>query len=99
MIIATGTSSKSVNYVMYIKYYICAVLVFIAIMLFQYFVFIIILTFCFSAENHKEDLREQKKNLIKKYMKRLKKQEGIIRVVNGRGDYEGKLADLGTKGR
>jgi GTP-binding protein EngB required for normal cell division len=35
--------------------------------------------------------REKKAHLVKKYLKRLKKPEGLVRLVDGRGDYEGKL--------
>jgi GTP-binding protein EngB required for normal cell division len=35
--------------------------------------------------------REKKAHLVKKYLKRLKKPEGLVRLVDGRADYEGKL--------
>ena len=33
--------------------------------------------------------REKKAHLVKKYLKRLKKPEGLVRLLDGRGDYEG----------
>jgi hypothetical protein len=30
---------------------------------------------------------------VKKYLKRLKKQEGLLKLVDGRGDYEGMLIE------
>lgn len=38
-----------------------------------------------------KERREKKAHLVKKYLKRLKKPEGMVRLVDGRGDYEGKL--------
>ena len=38
--------------------------------------------------------REKKAHLVKKYLKRLKKPEGLVRLVDGRGDYEGKLMQV-----
>ena len=38
--------------------------------------------------------REKKAHLVKKYLKRLKKPEGLVRLVDGRGDYEGKLIQV-----
>lgn len=35
--------------------------------------------------------REKKSHLVKKYLRRLKKQEGLLRLVDGRGEYEGRL--------
>jgi len=35
--------------------------------------------------------REKKAHLVKKYLKRLKKPEGLVRLVDGRGDYEGNV--------
>lgn len=40
--------------------------------------------------------REKKAHLVKKYLKRLKKPEGLVRLVDGRGDYEGKLMQVTT---
>lgn len=38
--------------------------------------------------------REKKAHLVKKYLKRMKKPEGLVRLVDGRGDYEGKLMQV-----
>jgi hypothetical protein len=35
--------------------------------------------------------REKKSHLVKKYLRRLKKQEGLLKLVDGRGEYEGML--------
>jgi hypothetical protein len=35
--------------------------------------------------------REKKAHLVKKYLKRVKKPEGLVQLVDGRGDYEGML--------
>lgn len=37
--------------------------------------------------------REKKAHLVKKYLKRLKKPEGLVKLVDGRGDYEGMLME------
>jgi hypothetical protein len=37
--------------------------------------------------------REKKAHLVKKYLKRLKKPEGLAKLVDGRGDYEGMLLE------
>lgn len=38
--------------------------------------------------------REKKAHLVKKYLKRMKKPDGLVRLVDGRGDYEGKLMQV-----
>lgn len=35
------------------------------------------------------DRKQEKANLIKKHIKRLKKQEGALKLVGGRGEFEG----------
>lgn len=35
--------------------------------------------------------REKKSHLVKKYLRRLKKQEGLLKLVDGRGEYEGNV--------
>jgi hypothetical protein len=35
--------------------------------------------------------REKKAYLVKKHLKRLKKPEGLVRLLDGRGDYEGMI--------
>jgi hypothetical protein len=37
--------------------------------------------------------REKKAHLVKKHLKRLKKPEGLVKLVDGRGDYEGMLME------
>jgi lysyl oxidase-like protein 2/3/4 len=37
--------------------------------------------------------REKKSHLVKKYLRRLKKQEGLLKLVDGRGEYEGRLIE------
>jgi len=43
--------------------------------------------------------REKKAHLVKKYLKRLKKPEGLVRLVDGRGEYEGKLMQVTVRYR
>lgn len=38
--------------------------------------------------------REKKAHLVKKYLKHLKKPEGLVKLVDGRGDYEGRLIQV-----
>ncbi|GFG34501.1 hypothetical protein Cfor_06435 [Coptotermes formosanus] len=38
--------------------------------------------------------REKKAHLVKKYLTRLKKPEGLLRLMDGRGDHEGRLMQL-----
>lgn len=35
------------------------------------------------------DRKQERANLIKKHLKRLKKQEGALKLIGGRGEYEG----------
>ena len=36
-----------------------------------------------------EEARLHRENLVKKYLKKLKKEDGAIKLVGGRGDFEG----------
>uniref|UniRef100_A0A182JJM3 protein-lysine 6-oxidase n=1 Tax=Anopheles atroparvus TaxID=41427 RepID=A0A182JJM3_ANOAO len=38
-----------------------------------------------------EEARLQRENLVRKYLKRLKKEDGAIKLVGGRGDFEGNV--------
>ncbi|XP_035782425.1 lysyl oxidase homolog 2B-like [Anopheles albimanus] len=38
-----------------------------------------------------EEARLQRENMVRKYLKRLKKEEGALKLVGGRGDYEGNV--------
>lgn len=42
-------------------------------------------------ESTLEKARHHRENLVRKYLKKLKKEEGAIKLVGGDGDYEGKL--------
>jgi hypothetical protein len=48
---------------------------------------------CARDQNPKHTIakqhREMKSHLVKKHLRRLKKQEGLLKLVDGRGDYEG----------
>lgn len=52
------------------------------------FIFSSIVTFITSISP--EDLRKKKTSLVKKHLKRLKKQEGALKLVGGSGEHEGK---------
>lgn len=36
-----------------------------------------------------EEARLQRENMVRKYLKKLKKEDGAIKLVGGRGDFEG----------
>ncbi|XP_058056136.1 lysyl oxidase homolog 3A-like [Anopheles bellator] len=38
-----------------------------------------------------EEARLQRENLVRKYLKRLKKEDGAIKLIGGRGDFEGNV--------
>nr|XP_040218538.2 lysyl oxidase homolog 3A-like [Anopheles coluzzii] len=38
-----------------------------------------------------EEARLQRENLVRKYLKRLKKEEGALKLIGGRGDFEGNV--------
>lgn len=38
-----------------------------------------------------EEARLHRENLVRKYLKKLKKEDGAIKLVGGRGDFEGEL--------
>lgn len=42
-----------------------------------------------------EEARLQRENLVRKYLKRLKKEEGALKLIGGRGDFEGECYGMG----
>lgn len=44
-----------------------------------------------SQESALEKARLHRENMVRKYLKKLKKEEGAIKLVGGRGDFEGKV--------
>lgn len=51
-------------------------------------VLIFVLSF-FVAGETPEEIKKRKAWLVKKHIKRLKKEEGAIKLVGGKGEYEG----------
>ncbi|XP_022917947.2 lysyl oxidase homolog 3 [Onthophagus taurus] len=54
-------------------------------------ILLIILIHDFNCD---EDIKQKKANLVKKHLKRLKKEEGGIKLVGGRDEYEGNVEVL-----
>lgn len=46
----------------------------------------------FAGSETPEEAKKRKAWLVKKHIKRLKKVEGAIKLVGGRGEYEGKCS-------
>lgn len=57
----------------------------------MFFVFLVFVNVSVVGGSSPEKYRERKKTLIKKYMRKVKRPEGIIRLVNGRGPFEGEF--------
>ncbi|KAK6621916.1 hypothetical protein RUM44_001723 [Polyplax serrata] len=57
----------------------------------MFFVFLVFVNVSVVGGSSPEKYRERKKTLIKKYMRKVKRPEGIIRLVNGRGPFEGNV--------
>lgn len=36
-----------------------------------------------------QDMKQKKAQIVKKHLKRLKKQDGAIKLIGGRGEFEG----------
>lgn len=58
--------------------------------------FVIVSTFIILVlcDETPEEIKRQRAFLIRKHLKRLKKQEGGIKLVGGRGEFEGKNNEL-----
>lgn len=58
---------------------------------------LVIVIVCLAAvtqalqESALEQARLHRENLVRKYLKKLKKEEGAIKLVGGRGDFEGEF--------
>jgi lysyl oxidase-like protein 2/3/4 len=54
---------------------------------------IILLQFCLlltdCAHHSIDEAKAERQNLVKKYLKKLKKEEGAIKLVGGKNEYEG----------
>lgn len=53
-----------------------------------YFVLLLLYLPIFNGDDG-VDIKRKKANLVKKHLKRLKKQEGGIKLVGGRAEFEG----------
>lgn len=59
--------------------------------IFKFCILLKLVLFVVCVHRTLEEAREARQNLVKKYLKKLKKVEGAIQLVGGKNEYEGKL--------